>query len=246
MGGLNSRKQDAERDAKVLVATLKGTGWKSHVWENMGWHYKAVSGPVQVYPSGTGNGFWCMIGSEPGECVGGAAFWTPQRNRTFKDPNHAIKDAMRHVYAFTERIKETVAMAERATGKANGLTDSEGTMVEAHNTEQPTDTEGGWTYKVVTGRYKIRNAQGQQVATADSQQDAAQIVSDHKAAQALKGVAVESKILAAVVEERDVLRQSQALLVEALRGVAIMLNTELASFGGEPWAQRVRAALGGK
>lgn len=30
---------------------------------------------------------------------------------------------------------------------------------------------------------------------------------------------------------------------EALRGVAIMLNTELSKYENEPWAQRVRAAL---
>lgn len=30
---------------------------------------------------------------------------------------------------------------------------------------------------------------------------------------------------------------------EALRGVAIMLNTKLAEYENEPWAQRVRAAL---
>lgn len=33
---------------------------------------------------------------------------------------------------------------------------------------------------------------------------------------------------------------------EALRGVAIMLNTELAKYENEPWAQRVRAALAEK
>lgn len=33
---------------------------------------------------------------------------------------------------------------------------------------------------------------------------------------------------------------------EALRGVAIMLNTELAKYENEPWAQRVRACLAEK
>jgi hypothetical protein len=32
-------------------------------------------------------------------------------------------------------------------------------------------------------------------------------------------------------------------LLEALKGVAIMLNTELESYEGEPWAQKARAAL---
>lgn len=36
---------------------------------------------------------------------------------------------------------------------------------------------------------------------------------------------------------------SHDALVGALKGVAIMLNTELEKYQGEPWAQRVRAAL---
>lgn len=35
-----------------------------------------------------------------------------------------------------------------------------------------------------------------------------------------------------------------AALREALKGVAIMLNTELDGYEDEPWARRVRAALG--
>lgn len=115
MSGLN-RKDDAERNARNLVARMKGEGWKPVVFENMGWHWRAVSGPVQVYPSGMGDTFWCMIGSEPKQSVGGAAFWTPQRTRCFKDPNRAVRDAMKHVYEFTERISQTVAMMEQAAG----------------------------------------------------------------------------------------------------------------------------------
>lgn len=41
---------------------------------------------------------------------------------------------------------------------------------------------------------------------------------------------------AQLVEQRD-------CCLEALKGVAIMLNTELEGYEQEPWAQRVRAAL---
>lgn len=116
MSGLNKR-EDAERNAQNLVARLRGKGWKPVVFENMGWHWRAVSGPVQVYPSSVGDTFWCMVGSEPKRCVGGAAFWTPRRTRCFKDPNRAVKDAMRHVYDFAERINKTIKMAERAMGQ---------------------------------------------------------------------------------------------------------------------------------
>lgn len=115
MSGLN-RKEDAERNAQALVAKLKGKGWKPVVFENAGWHWRAVSGPVTVYPSTAGDKFWCMIGSEPKRCAGGAGFWTPQQTKYFKDPNRAVKDAMRHVYAFNQRIQKTIAMAEQAMG----------------------------------------------------------------------------------------------------------------------------------
>lgn len=114
MSGLN-RKDDAQREAQNLIAQLYGAGWKPIVHENMGWHYKAVSGPVQVYPSGVGDGrYWCMVGSNPEGDIGGAGFWTPQRTRCFKDPNRAVKDAMTHVYAFVERVNQVVVAAERA------------------------------------------------------------------------------------------------------------------------------------
>lgn len=120
MSGLN-RKSDAQRKAQNLVAMLKGEGWKPVVHENIGWHYKAVSGPVQVYPSHDGSDrYWCMIGSEPNGSPGGAGFWTPQCVRYFKDPNRAVKDAMTYVYPFLDRIKAVVAAAERAMAPKNG------------------------------------------------------------------------------------------------------------------------------
>lgn len=116
MSGLN-RKDDAEREARNLIAKLKGKGWKPVVFENIGWHYRAKSGPVQVYPSVVDDGkYWCMVGSDPKDNAGGAGFWTPQRTRTFKDPNRAVRDAMQHVYAFADRITETIAAAEKAAG----------------------------------------------------------------------------------------------------------------------------------
>lgn len=120
MSGLN-RKDDAERNARNLVNKLHGKGWKPRVWENMGWHYEAISGPVQVYPSSDGsNRFWCMVSSDPKRGGGGAGFWTPQRTKYFKDPNRAVKDAMKDVYAFVERVNQVVVAAERAMKQPRG------------------------------------------------------------------------------------------------------------------------------
>lgn len=48
-----------------------------------------------------------------------------------------------------------------------------------------------------------------------------------------------------VADMKAVARRFNALVaaVAALKGVSIMLNTELAKYESEPWAQRVRAAL---
>lgn len=116
MSGLN-RKDDARREAQRLIALLKGTGWKPIIHKNMDWYFKAVSGPVQVYPASDGSRrYWCMIGSDAKGSPGGAGFWTPQRTRYFKDPNRAVKDALSHVYPFVEKINETLEAAERAAG----------------------------------------------------------------------------------------------------------------------------------
>ena len=40
--------ETAERLAAKLVARL-GKGWLPHVWENLGWHYKAIRGVVTVH-----------------------------------------------------------------------------------------------------------------------------------------------------------------------------------------------------
>jgi hypothetical protein len=61
-----------------------------------------------------------------------------------------------------------------------------------HNTAQPADTEGEWR-QAVSPRW-IFDSANRHVATADTPERAAQIISDHKAAK------------------------SQALLVEALHG----------------------------
>ncbi len=49
--------QKATRDAEVLAKQL-GDGWKPRVWENMGWHFEAVSscGRLEVHGPDTRNG----------------------------------------------------------------------------------------------------------------------------------------------------------------------------------------------
>jgi hypothetical protein len=107
--------QHAVASADELVKQMKGSGWEPVVWENIGWHWKIVSGPVQVHPGYYG-GFWCMIGASPTAGSGGPAFWTPQQPKHFKDPNRAVTDALLHVWKFVDRVTETLAAAKLAAG----------------------------------------------------------------------------------------------------------------------------------
>jgi hypothetical protein len=68
----------------VQLADSLGDGWSHLVWENLGWHYKAVSpcGRIAVYPSPLrptlpqdpytaylGDGRFSAIASEPAEAI---------------------------------------------------------------------------------------------------------------------------------------------------------------------------------
>jgi len=102
-------------NADALVKRLKGTGWRPVIFENMGWHWRAISGPVQVYPSDGGK-FWAMIGGRPKDNVGGLAMWTPERCLYAKDPNRAVRAALRYVENKMAELNKTLAAARKAAG----------------------------------------------------------------------------------------------------------------------------------
>lgn len=58
----------AQHDATALCLTLGGanTKWTPRVWENLGWHYGAISpcGRIKVYPLGMSRGYHAFFGSE--------------------------------------------------------------------------------------------------------------------------------------------------------------------------------------
>lgn len=111
-------KAEAITNAVALVKQMKGSGWRPVVFENIGWYWRAVSGPVQVYPSDNGK-FWSMIGGEAKGSPGGLAMWTPQRCTYFKDPNRAVRDALKHVECKMADLNEAVAAARKAAGLAH-------------------------------------------------------------------------------------------------------------------------------
>lgn len=56
---------------------------------------------------------------------------------------------------------------------------------------------------------------------------------------------VDDRVIAAasIIRQHSTLVAQRDRLLGALKGVAIMLNTQLTSYEDEPWAQRVRAAI---
>lgn len=127
---------------------------------------------------------------------------------------------MVETYAARQRRLATPAQPAPGTGDIELATPSgtkEGDLIFAYT--KPLDGGGEWFWRQITGRFKVFNEQAEQVATAESEEDAAQIVADHNAA---------------------------GKMVAALREVEAMLNKELArDYESQPWAKQVRAALMG-
>lgn len=93
---------EAKRDARALCKKL-GPGWRSRVWENMGWHFNAVKGNIHVIQSGD------EYSTLMGENGTGEMFWSP--GKWFKDPKkaveHQLKLARQHVKKCQEMIRRS-------------------------------------------------------------------------------------------------------------------------------------------
>ena len=69
-GCTQAQYERAVADGKALLLTL-GRGWRIDVWENGGWHYKAVSGVAEIspnirnWPKRKLEGYTCFFQSKP-------------------------------------------------------------------------------------------------------------------------------------------------------------------------------------
>ena len=85
----------ATKGATLLLKKLKGMGWQSVVWENLGWHFKAVSGPLTVFgdylgKDGTARYSCTMSGQKPD-------------NFTSSDPNEAVAHTLDYCLAVADK-----------------------------------------------------------------------------------------------------------------------------------------------
>ena len=122
--GSNCKKiayNQAVKDSEALVKRLKGNGWRAKVWENSGWHYKAISGPIAVMPSFFKGKFWCMIADDSNHAGCGASLWTPRPIGQHKDPNICVKEALLLACQITRNLVRTLKIAGYSAGLSEKL-----------------------------------------------------------------------------------------------------------------------------
>lgn len=95
--------------ARSLVSLL-GPGWKSHVHENLGWHFEALyqSGGLSVCPvsrTASKQTWFAFLGESVGE-----SRWTG----TGETPKKAVVEAINHARAELYGIQKLVALVEGA------------------------------------------------------------------------------------------------------------------------------------
>src|ERR1043166_7716034 len=100
-------KEMAVRRGKALLKKMKGKGWRMHVHENLGWHYRVgrrfpLGFSVKVYQYDDQRGrpiheYWCLYGDG-----GGLACWSTHTNA--KDPNESVRKQFEAVRNYANRM----------------------------------------------------------------------------------------------------------------------------------------------
>ena len=113
--------EHAVAEGKKLVGRLKGKGWHAVIHENLGWHYKAVSGPVSVHCSSSidRDMFWCLMSDDPEDGSTGCLLWDGIKKGNppyFKDPNEAVKSIVLRAGQVVAGLYRTVIAALLAAG----------------------------------------------------------------------------------------------------------------------------------
>lgn len=93
-----SAHEKAKKSASDLVKKM-GPGWQARVWENLGWHWNAVSknGYLKIHPS-SGEGYTAFLGEK-----GGGGKWA-QHGRTPQEAIAAVVLQAREELSLIERL----------------------------------------------------------------------------------------------------------------------------------------------
>jgi len=103
-------KVDAEVRALALKKKMKGKGWKTRVWENMGWFFEVKNGPITVI--GEEGSYFAMVGRDGS----GNGCWTCGSCENFKDPNRAVAVAVKHARKQLDECIKIVKTSEKIVG----------------------------------------------------------------------------------------------------------------------------------
>lgn len=95
----------AKSDSAAVIEQLKTKGWKSYVWENMGWHWTLVNARCGISLHKTdctdGRSYWCMCADgDTKETTNGSV--AIDCGDSFKDPNKAVANAIKIATKFFE------------------------------------------------------------------------------------------------------------------------------------------------
>ena len=110
-------KEEAIKKAKLLVSKMKSKGWKTEVWENLGWHYSISKGLLCVngvkYNDGKCKYYALLSGGDyPGT---GECYWGD--SRCFKDPNDAVTAVMKSAEDFVNKVQKVVLETKKYLAK---------------------------------------------------------------------------------------------------------------------------------
>lgn len=109
-GGCTKAAHDAaQRNAKRLLRKLKGKGWRIDVWENLGWHFRLLLGPLQI--TERDGQYWTLMSDTP-ESGGGSYLWATQTESS--DPNRAVRLQVRKAREKVEQLHSLVKGVEDA------------------------------------------------------------------------------------------------------------------------------------
>jgi len=96
-------KAEATQKAKVLLARMKGTGWKIRVFENLGWHYGVETDRLSVRGTEINGDYFCLL--KPHFTFFGAV------GRSKTDPNKAVQATLRNARASLAGYNQILAEA---------------------------------------------------------------------------------------------------------------------------------------
>lgn len=119
-------RDQAQRDASDLAARM-GDGWETRVWENLGWHYDVVKGPVKIKPGYGGDKSRYTAWIEPNVVLNGPRMGIAlQVIADGKEPEDALGNAVQDARTMISRMEGALAILNDTVSEHTPTTHSAG------------------------------------------------------------------------------------------------------------------------